>query len=349
MAAFPGQIDQDFANWLWLYVRAEQVRTAIGQLLGFIDADHAEADLSDLAEATLLHLRSRIWPDDSLLFIALGKLGGRELSFGSDLDVSFLCGGSSDEQQSGFIRKLAKTLAGSSGRDATFELDLRLRPYGEAGSVAPNIAVFNDYFRKSAQTWERQALTRARPISGPPERVHEWEQFIEESVFEKSLSEKEAGELWTMRLRVQHERDTAQPPELAFKTGAGGLIDVEFALQILQMKHGSNTPSIRTANTHDGWRELSASGLVQGDVAALILENHSYLKRLEWFLRRDKNQSVTILPEDPPEQEALAVWLGAPNWTTFWKEHLDRMGKTRKAVTTALSGVVSSTTLESSR
>lgn len=349
MAAVSGPIDQDFSNWLWLYVRAEQVRTAIGQLLGFIDADHAEADLSDLAEATLLHLRSRIWQDDDLLFIALGKLGGRELSFGSDLDVSFLCGSSNHEQQPGLIRKLTKTLAGSSGHDATFEIDLRLRPYGEAGSLAPNIAVFRDYFRKSAQAWERQALTRARPISGPPEQIREWKQFIEESVFEKSVSEKEASELWTMRLRVQRERDTAQPPELAFKTGSGGLIDVEFALQILQMKHGAKTPSIRTPNTHSGWRELSVAGLVQRDVAALIMENHSYLKRLEWFLRRDTNQSVAVLPEDPPEQEALAVWLGAPNWATFWNEHLDRMGKTRKAVTTALSGVVSSTTLESSR
>lgn len=349
MAAVSGPVDRDFANWLWLYVRAEQVRTAIGELLGFVDADHAEADLSALAEATLLHLRSKIWPDDSLLFIALGKLGGRELSFGSDLDVSFLGGDSNDERQAGLIRQLAKTLAGSSGRDAAFELDLRLRPYGEAGSPAPNIAVFHDYFQKSAQSWERQALTRARPISGPPDRVREWEQFIEEDVYGRSLSEMEAGELWTMRLRVQRERDTAQPPERAFKTGSGGLIDVEFALQILQLKHGAKTPSVRTPNTQKGWRELSATGLVQRDVAAQILENHSYLKRLEWFLRRDRNQSVTILPEDPSEQEALAVWLGAPDWDRFWKEHLDRMQNTRIAVTTALSGVVSSTALETSR
>jgi glutamate-ammonia-ligase adenylyltransferase len=279
----------------------------------------------------------------------MGKLGGRELSFGSDLDLVFVSGARDSDQNPARIRRLRQILSATTARDAVFDLDLRLRPHGEAGAFAPGIDVFRNYFRKSAQPWERQVLTRARPISGPPELAEQWQRFIDETVYERPLAVKEADELWSMRLRVQRERDPVQPPERAFKTGAGGLIDVEFALQILQMKHGAQHPAVRTANTGQGWRELAAAGLVETGVAMLIQKNHQHLKRIEWCLRRDINRSVTVLPSAPEEQKALARWLGTADWATFWSEHRDRMIQTRNAVSAALSEVVSSTTLECGR
>lgn len=349
LEAHTGEDEAAFAHWLWLYVRAEQVRAAIGQLLDFLTDEEVERDLSLLAEAVLIDLTRRIPDAADLGIVALGKLGGHELAYGSDLDVLFVGSDAEAAAHTRAIRHLARLLAGDATRPPTFELDTRLRPYGEAGSPAPSIAGLRRYFARSAQLWERQALTRERFLRGPDSLREAWQQFVDDIVYAPSLTAEQATALWAMRLRVQRERDRVNPPERAFKTGAGGLIDIEFALQILQLRHGGAHPEIRSANTADGWRRLEQAGIAPTDLANRILDHLRFLKRIELRLRREKNRGVSVLPGDPEKQRILVAWLGGTSWEAFWSEHCERMRQTRADVARILTGLVASTALETHR
>jgi glutamate-ammonia-ligase adenylyltransferase len=350
LAEFSGADATETARLLWLYVRAEQVRIAIGQLLGFLDDDDVEGELTGLAEAVVNDAVRRVPGAERLLIVALGKFGGRELTFGSDLDLVFI--GDDDArgaENAELVRALRQLFSGDEGRDPAFVLDLRLRPHGDVGALAPGVAAYRSYFAASAQTWERQVLTRARVLRGPAELAREWEKFVEETIFARALPDKQVAELWRMRLRIQNERDVVQPPERAFKTGAGGLIDIEYAVQWLQLRHGWSRPALRTPNTRLGWLALEAEGIVEADVAGRIMENHTHLKRIEWCLRRDQNRGVTVIPETAQDQQALARWMDVSDWPTLWENHRRRMHETRELVLALLAKIDSSTTLERGR
>lgn len=348
LAAHAPASDQDPAPWLWLYVRAEQVRAAIGHLLGFVSDDQIGAELAGIAEATLGALVARTPGAENLLIVALGNLGGGELSYGSDLDLVFLGREGSAEEES-LVQILVQRLRGRAGVDATFSVDLRLRPHGDAGPWVSTLPAYRAYFAGPAQLWERQVLTRARVLSGPRDLAEGWSEFIAASIYSRPLMENEADELWRMRLRVQNERDVVLPPERAFKTAAGGEVDIEFALQILQLRHGCAHPELRQTNTRRGWAALADAKIIDRDQARAILDHHRHLQRIEWCLRRDQNRSVTTIPEAPDDQRGLARWLGAELWDDWWSDHLGRLRKSRQIVCQLLTGVVPSTTLERDR
>lgn len=336
----------DHARWLWLYVRAEQVRAAIGHLLDYLDDDQLQAELSTLAESVVLDVARRIRGAEDLLIVGLGTLGAGELTFGSDLDLVFV--GSSDQsgENEKIIQQFLQSLGATGARDPIYEVDLRLRPFGDAGPLVPDLPAWRAYFRKSAQLWERQALTRARVLAGPAQRATAWRQFLDETVYGRGLEPDEAADAWRMRLRVQKERDAVKPPERAFKTGVGGLVDVEFSLQLLQLHFGWSHPSIRTPQTRRGWEALAATGLVEPAVAIEILENHRILQRVECSLRREVNRPISVLPAGRDEQRALARWLKFPDRDTFWTGYCQRLRGIRRAVLRSLKGVVPATTLE---
>ncbi|HEX9785027.1 MAG TPA: bifunctional [glutamate--ammonia ligase]-adenylyl-L-tyrosine phosphorylase/[glutamate--ammonia-ligase] adenylyltransferase [Opitutaceae bacterium] len=345
----PGGRADAFASWLWLYVRAEQVRAAIGQLLGIIDIPATSRELASLAESVLLDLLRRIGSAENLMVVALGKFGGGELTFGSDLDVLFLAADDSTDAAEPTVRAILKRLAARDGRDAIFQLDLRLRPHGETSPIVAGIGAYAEYFRKSARLWERQTLTRAWVLAGPASLVAQWDALIKEIVYAQPLSGEEADELWHMRLRIQHERDRVQPTERAFKTGPGGLIDIEFALQILQLAHVHEVPQLQTPDLRTGWTRAGRAGIVSRTIVERLLDCHLHLSGLEFALRRNSNRSETTIPADEHSQAALAKWLGYPDRATFWHEHCGRMRETRRLATGSLEGIVDSTELEGHR
>ncbi len=349
LAGHPGEPLEEHRAWLWLYVRAEQVRAAIGHLLGLLDPASAARELSSLAESVVLDLLRRVPGGEELLVVALGKLGGGELAFGSDLDLVFLAADDRAATAERALRSIQKRLAACDARDAVFQLDLRLRPHGDAGPLVAGIEAADSYYENTAQLWERQTLTRARVLAGPAALREKWQALIAARLRARSLRQEEADELWRMRLRVERERDRIEPPERAFKTGAGGLIDIEFSLQILQLAHGHAVPQILTPDTRLGWTQAGRTGIVPERTAETLLAHHEHLKAIEFALRRDSNRAETRIPADASAQNALAVWLGARDWSGFWQEHRERMRETRTLVTGALAGVVASTALEGLR
>ncbi|MFA5057260.1 MAG: bifunctional [glutamate--ammonia ligase]-adenylyl-L-tyrosine phosphorylase/[glutamate--ammonia-ligase] adenylyltransferase [Opitutaceae bacterium] len=328
-----GPTGEGSADWLWLYVKAEQVRYAIGELLGFLDIEGVESCLSLLADAVMTQVLGRLDPRHGLLLVALGKYGGAELSFGSDLDLLLLAREADAAAAEPVVRELQRLMRHGGPLGAIFAIDLRLRPHGEAGPPVTTPAVLRAYHAAgSAQAWERQLLTRARVVTGPPELAAEFTALTDELLYRSALAEPEAAAMWAMRGRIERERDAVSPPERAFKTGPGGLVDFEFLVQLLQLRHGHARRELRQPGTRQGLRTLTAVNLVPAETAERLLDNYNFLKRIEILIRGDVNKAVSVLAATPEERTPLSFWMGFPEETAFWAEHCHRLAETRRMV-----------------
>jgi glutamate-ammonia-ligase adenylyltransferase len=335
LAAGPG--DDRALGWLWLYVKAEQVRYAIGELLGYLDIEEVEQSLSRLADAVLTHLLHRLDPAGRFLVIALGKYGGAELTFGSDLDLMLVARAPDALNAEPLVFELRRLVGFNRAQGSLFEIDLRLRPHGEAGPLVTTLESLDRYHRDgSAQAWERQLLTRARIVTGPPDLTTDFLGWMDRLLYREPLSPADAGALWAMRGRIANERDAVVPRERAFKTAAGGLVDFEFLVQLLQLRHGQAESSLRQPSTRQGLRALAHARLLSAATVGKLLENYDFLKRIEILLRRDANKPVSLLGATAEERLPLARWLGFVDEAAFWAEHCRRMAETRTLVLAAL-------------
>jgi glutamate-ammonia-ligase adenylyltransferase len=326
-----------YPDWLWLYVKAEQVRYAIGELLGFVDIEEVEASLSRLTDAVLAHVLRRLDPRQELLLVALGKYGGAELTFGSDLDLLFVGRETDAAAAEPVVRELQKLLRHGGPLGSIFDVDLRLRPHGDAGPLVTTPAVLRAYHAGgSGQSWERQLLTRARIIAGPRELGDDFTAFATDLLYRVPLSEAEAAAMWAMRGRIERERDAVLPPERAFKTGAGGLVDFEFLVQLLQLRHGHALPVLRQPGTRRGLRALATAGLIPAGQTERLLTSYNFLKRIEILLRGDANKAVSVLAASAEARAPLARWLGFADEASFWAEHCRQLAETRRMVRTLL-------------
>lgn len=328
---------EGFRDWLWLYVKAEQIRIAIGELLGFLDQEDTERNLTALADATLLFLLGRVDPGHRLLLVALGKYGGREMTFGSDLDLLFLSDGKDPQRDEKAVRALAKNLSHRSAQGPIFQADLRLRPHGQDGPLVVTLSGLAKYHERRAQSWEKQVLTRARIVRGPGELEENFQRFLDGLLYSQPAEEEELQELWDMRLRIERERDRVHPPERAFKTGAGGLVDLEFFAQLLQLRHGHSHRQLRDPNTRNVLRAAGKLHLMDPAQNETLLENLAFLRCVEVLLRRNRYSPVTVIPLTPDEQFALARWSRFVSYREFWSEHCRTMTTTRRIVASCLT------------
>jgi glutamate-ammonia-ligase adenylyltransferase len=332
-----GPTGEAYADWLWLYVKAEQVRYAVGELLGYLDIEEVEASLSLLADAALEQVLRKFDPEQKLLLVALGKYGGAELTFGSDLDLLFVASEADAAAAEPAVRALQRLLRHGGPLGAIFEIDLRLRPHGDAGPLVTTPAVLRAYHAGgSAQAWERQLLTRARVVAGAPGLASEFQAFLTDLLYRAPLTEPEAAAMWAMRGRIERERDAVSPPERAFKTGPGGLVDFEFLVQLLQLRHGGALPALRQPGTRKGLRTLIAASLVPDETGEQLLANYDFLKRIEILLRGDANRAVSALAASSEERAPLARWLGFAGEPAFWIEYTRQLAETRRIVLSLL-------------
>jgi glutamate-ammonia-ligase adenylyltransferase len=134
-----------------------------------------------------------------------------------------------------------------------------------------------------------------------------------------------------MRMRVERERDRSYPPERALKCGPGGLIDIEFLAQLLQLRHGTAMPALRKTSTREVLDCLIASGIIDSDSGARLADNHEFLRRIERNLRRDTSRPASII-DTGERMGVLAAWLGFSGSEEFWADHVRRMAETRSLV-----------------
>jgi glutamate-ammonia-ligase adenylyltransferase len=297
--------------------RAELLRIGIEDVMGLVDLEQVQRELTCLAEVTLriaLHQARRELQLVQLPFaiIGLGKFGGEELGYGADLDVLFI-GGRGDGDQASAIRLAAKVIefmTQPTEQGTLFPVDPRLRPDGEKGSLASALEAHRDYYQQRAELWERQALTKARFVAGDEDLGRRFVEMAHEIVYAKPLTAAEADKIRRMRERIETERGNQRDRQLEFKTGPGGIIDIEFLVQALQLRHGPAHPPLRTPQTLALLNRLTALGLVEEADSFHLRRHYLWLRRLESVLRRVENTSVSRLPAAEAEQKTVARRLG---------------------------------------
>jgi glutamate-ammonia-ligase adenylyltransferase len=325
---------EDRLDWLWLYVKAEQVRLSIAQLLGIKSIPESEEQLSRLATATTLSVLQHAAFPQPIGVIGLGKLGGHELSLGSDLDMMFVSAGPANEECMLQLRQVLKGLSHSRESFSLYDIDLRLRPHGNDGPQIVSIESLRSYYQGAnaiAQPWEFLMLTRSRWIGGDEQLRSQFEAFKEQVLYDSPPSPKAVTDIQHIRQRLLKEKFHGSPPELAYKTGPGGLVDVEFSVQLLSWKLGKQYPQLRIPSTRQLLKLLQQISIPEYPPIDFVLleENYSFLKEVEWNLRRDQHEACTVIPEDASHRFALARWLGFADFDSFFKEYRHRMEEIR--------------------
>jgi [glutamine synthetase] adenylyltransferase / [glutamine synthetase]-adenylyl-L-tyrosine phosphorylase len=313
-------------DWLRIYKRAELLRCGVRDVLGLSDLEQVHDEQSTLAEACVnfaLPVCARALKAERLPFavIGVGKFGGHELSYGGDLDVLFVTRGGVKEANASIAlaKRLIEFMGAQTNEGSVYVLDPRLRPDGDKGVLAHTLDAYAGYYAKRALLWERQAMVKARFIAGDAALGRQFQQFVDRAVYGRPLTDAELAEIARMRDRVEHERGDQTQPELNLKTGAGGIIEVEFIVQALQLRHGAAHPSVRRPHTLEALAELAAIGALAPEEAHHLREDYMVQRRVELVLRRVQNSSVSTLPASAGEMEIIACRLGAPSLEEFWK------------------------------
>jgi glutamate-ammonia-ligase adenylyltransferase len=266
------------------------------------------SDLADAALAAALEVAMRSvckdGPRPRLAVIAMGKSGARELNYVSDVDVIYVAGDATDTDLAVATRVAGETMRLAS--EAFFEVDAGLRPEGRHGALVRTLESHIAYYRRWAKTWEFQALLKARPAVGDVELGEQYMAALMPIVWSASQREDFVPEVQAMRRRVE-ELVPADVRDREIKLGTGGLRDVEFAVQLLQLVHGRNDETLHVSSTVDALAALGAGGYVGRDDAANLTASYEFLRLLEHRLQLQRLKRTHMLPR-PDDDEALR-WL----------------------------------------
>jgi glutamate-ammonia-ligase adenylyltransferase len=288
-----------------VYRQTQLLRTTMRDVLGLSALPDLWQEITDTAEACLL-AATAIAGANNLTIVAMGKFGGRELTYASDLDLMFV----GDDFRAAQNLITAVSIPSPEGVIAT--VDARLRPEGEKGPLVSSIEAFEAYYRDRAQFWEIQALTRARPVTGPDQESFRAIAHAAWSIAgrDPDLFEK----IDAMLHRVRAERGSGNDA-LDFKTGVGGIIEAEFLVQAVQMRNDVRETSVRLAI-------VKLAGIISSEDVDLLGKHYEFLRRLETVLRRRRNTSASSLPADPAEQRKLAIGMEFKDRET-WRERCE--------------------------
>ena len=307
--------------------RCELVAIAGRDLSGELDLRAVTEALADLAGYTLraaLAVAEAVLAADAaacrLSIIAMGKAGARELNYVSDVDVIFVAepvdgpAGPADPQATSETEALATatTLAATTMRicgAAAWEVDAALRPEGKAGPLVRTLASHEAYYRRWASTWEFQALLKARPVAGDADLGRRYLEVIGPMVWTAAERPGFVADVQAMRRRVVAHLP-ADIAERELKLGPGGLRDVEFAVQLLQLVHGRGDEALRVAGTLPALDVLRDGGYVGRDDALSLGDAYRFLRVAEHRLQLRRLRRTHLLPADAPDLAWLARAMG---------------------------------------
>jgi [glutamine synthetase] adenylyltransferase / [glutamine synthetase]-adenylyl-L-tyrosine phosphorylase len=290
------------------FKRREMLRISIADITGVIDVERSGEALSDLAEACLA--AGLDGAEDGFAIIGMGKLGGRELNYPSDLDVLFVCGDRADSSEKVAV-ELLHAIGEVTPEGQAFRIDPTLRPEGRAGPLVRSLPSFLEYYRRWAQPWERQALLKARLVAGDRELGDALVHGAKELVFAAPPTEPELRELRHLKARMERERVTrGSDPKRDVKMGPGGASDVEFAVQLTQLRLGRDHPELQVTGTLGALRIAQESGLLSPGDCARLGDAYRFVASVRNRLFFLKGRPTDVLPVKPEELEALGVALG---------------------------------------
>jgi glutamate-ammonia-ligase adenylyltransferase len=288
------------------------LRVMARDLCGLADLDEVCGTMSELAELSI----EAALQEKELIVVAMGKLGGRELNVSSDIDLVFVHAGGLDEQErwEHAGRRLIRMLGGVTEDGFAFRVDMRLRPYGDSGPLACSLDFLETYFITQGREWERYAWIKARALTG--DKQEELFRLVRPFVYRKYL---DYATLAAMRqLHAEVRREVARR-ELAehVKLGPGGIREIEFVAQALQLARGGRDPALTERKTLRVLALLGERNLLPADAVSELGAAYVFLRKVEHRLQYLDDAQRHELPEDAEDRSRLARMSGFSSWNEF--------------------------------
>jgi [glutamine synthetase] adenylyltransferase / [glutamine synthetase]-adenylyl-L-tyrosine phosphorylase len=307
--------------------RHEILRVACGDLLGVLDVEQVCTALSSVwvavLQATLESVERAIGheaPPARLAVIGMGRLGGAELGYASDADVMFVCepvGGAPDHEAVRYSTTVAETVRrrlAAPSPDPALVVDADLRPEGRSGALVRTIGSYREYYSRWSQAWEAQALLRASVVAGDTDLGRRFLHMVDPIRYPADgIDAATVTEIRRIKARVDDERlPRGADRSTHTKLGHGGLADVEWTVQLLQMQHAGDIPELRTTSTLEGLREACEAGLLTAEDAAELTAGWTMATRARNAVMLVKGKPGDQLPRSGRELAAVAAAMGYP-------------------------------------
>ncbi len=255
--------------------------------------------------------------------IGLGKLGGVELNYSSDVDLIFIYDGDGKTEGPHSItngeffdrlaRDVVRLLTESTSLGNAYRVDLRLRPEGQQGPVVTSLERAMRYYDMLGRTWERQAFVKARAVAGDLQLGQRFLDDMQPWVYRRYLGVADISGIKALKRRIEQQSVAAHNDERNVKTGHGGIRDIEFVIQFLQLLNGGDLLALRTTNTLQAIAELENCGCLTNQERRFLDENYAFLRKIEHRLQIMFDLQTHVLPESPAELRRLAIRLGYTN------------------------------------
>jgi glutamate-ammonia-ligase adenylyltransferase len=317
------------------FKRRELLRIAYGDIIGEQSLRVVTQQISFLAEALLeaaVRAAGRkvgqrrgtpMTPEGRpcrFTILGMGKLGGQELNYSSDIDLIFLheADGQTDGRRpisnaeffEAMSKEIVHLMADSTELGIAWRVDLRLRPEGARSKMCPSVGRALSYYDLRGRTWERQAYIKARPVAGSLELGREFLDQLEPWIYRRYLGRVDIGGIKALKRRIERRARESGGATLNVKTGRGGIRDVEFVIQFLQLLNGGDLPELRVNNTLDALAQLEACGCLNNQERTMLSENYRFLRRIEHRLQIMFDLQTHLMPDDADERRKLALRMG---------------------------------------
>src|SRR6266480_4784749 len=333
--------DQGFSA-LRFWKGREMTRIAVRELANVASLEETTGELSQVAEICIRNvfehwnteLRQQYGsPKAKFAILALGKLGGGELNHSSDVDLLFLY--SEEGQLTPHIsyheffnrlgEKILETFSTRHPAGSLFRVDLRLRPEGSAGPLARSLDSMENYYAGFGETWERLALIKARAIAGSRELAYEFLRQHQPFIYPKSASPDLLDEIASIKHRIERDIVGADKLERDVKLGRGGIREIEFIVQTLQLIHGARHPFLQEPSMLKALRALRELDLLPREEVLTCDNTYRFLRRVEHRLQIEAEQQTHVVPRDQAALRRLALSLrfsSSEDFTTVLHERM---------------------------
>ncbi|EFK11014.1 [glutamate--ammonia-ligase] adenylyltransferase [delta proteobacterium NaphS2] len=332
----------EWLNKVRRFRRREILRIGTRDICLGVDTREVMAELSILADAITQAVVEKDWqrlgeegrlpetlkdPDSSFCVMAFGKLGGNELNYSSDIDLLALYEDASDPNapspHRGDMKRLytqimefvRSDLSDHTEEGYVYRVDLRLRPFGSSGDLVPSLNGLLTYYREKASLWEIQAAFKLRPMAGNLSLGYRFLEALKPLLLEKRDRRLVVDSIEHMRRAAIRATTRGIQRGTDVKSGFGGIRDIEFLVQGLQLIHAPENAMLLQGNTLQALNVLNETGILERDIAGQLREDYLFLRRIEHFLQILEDRQIHVLPKDPVELDVLSKKVLGPDAT----------------------------------
>ncbi len=316
-----------FSETLSIFRKMEEVRLGIMFLNKKISIFYLMKGLTKVAEAILTSSLENLTSSNNLVIIGFGKFGGREITINSDLDITFISRHTPDYEENKVAERVLRVLMSYTKEGIVYKADTRLRPEGSKGPLINSFEAITKYYMNKARLWEIQALLRARPITGD-KRIRDSFLTLARKVIHRRGGEVLSGDIIQMRERIKKEL-AKESAAFDIKLGSGGIEDIEFLVQYLQLINASHFPALLTQSTMIAFKRLMTHHILDMETGKKLLNNYLFYRTVETFVRLRGEDAIV---QRADLLESLSVFLDFKDVDDFQYHLKNRMVETKTIV-----------------